>query len=193
MGIVVAVLVVVVFGALALLGSHKSHQGGHTTTTTTHTHAATGTASTTTTRPKPTTTTRPTPTTLPSQFAATTTSSAGTSADYAVPNVSFQITATGTGPCWVEVDSASTGKTVWAGELSAGTVQTIQTSGATTVQFGTPTLTLAVDTVPVVLPSAIRTPFVATFTPSAAAVAAAAASPSTTVVSGPVTTTTTSP
>ena len=47
-----------------------------------------------------------------------------------------------------------------------------------------PTLTLEVDTIPVVLPSPLRTPFTATFTPSAAAVAAAAAA-------GPTTTTTT--
>lgn len=115
---------------------------------------------------------------------ATTTSSAGTSATYTVPNASYQITATGTGACWVQVDSAATGATIWAGELSAGTVQNIQATGSTTVQFGTPTLTLAVNTIPVVLPSPLRTPFVATFTPSAAAAAATAAA-------GPTTTTTT--
>ncbi len=86
----------------------------------------------------------------------------------------------------MQVDSAATGTTVWAGELSAGTVQNVQVSGTTTVQFGTPTLTLAVDTIPVVLPTPLRTPFTATFTPSAAAAAAAAAA-------GPTTTTTTTP
>ena|SRR5664280_203050 len=192
MGIAVAVLVVAVFAALAVLGSHKSHSAAHASTTTTRASGSAGTGTTTTTtRPKPTPTTRPTPTTLPTQLVATTTSSAGTSANYTVPNASFRITATGTGACWVEVDSAATGKAIWAGELSSGTVQTIQTSGATTVQFGTPTLTLAVDTIPVVLPTPLHTPFIATFTPSAAAVAAAAASPTSTVASGVVTTTTT--
>lgn len=186
-GIVIAVLVVAVFGALALIGSNHSHTSSHSSTTTstgssTRTSGATG--STSTTRPKPTTTTRPTPTTLPTQFVATTTSSSGTSATYTVPNATYQITATGTGSCWVQVDSAATGATVWAGELSAGTVQNVQASGTTTVQFGTPTLTLAVNTIPVVLPNPLRTPFTATFAPSAAAVAAAAAA-------GPTTTTTT--
>ena len=82
------------------------------------------------------------------------------------------------------MSSVATGKTVWAGALSAGTVQNVDATGATTVQFGTPTLTLSVDTIPVVLPSPLRTPFVVTFTPSAAATAAAAAA-------GPTTTTTT--
>jgi len=185
-GIAVAVLVVVVFGALAVLGSTRSHRAAHPSTAPTTTSTATsGRAVTTTTRPKPTPTTRPTPTTLPTQFAATTTSSTGTSTTYTVPNATYQLTATGTGSCWVQVDSAS-GSTLWAGELSAGTVQNIQASGTTTVQFGTPTLTLAVDNIPVVLPSPLHTPFVATFAPSAAAVAAAAAA-------GPTTTTTVAP
>jgi hypothetical protein len=183
-GIAVAVLVVLVFGALALLGSNRSHRAAHTSTL--PSTASSGSTATSTTRPKPTPTTRPTPTTLPTQFVATTTSSSGTSATYTVPHAAYQITATGTGSCWVQVDSTATGATVWAGELSAGTVQNIQASGTTTVQFGTPTLTLAVDTIPVVLPSPLHTPFVATFTPSAAAVAAAASA-------GPTTTTTAAP
>src|ERR1019366_8584559 len=112
-------------------------------------------------------------------FVATTTSSTGTSATYTIPHTSYQITATGTGSCWVQVASSTTGATIWAGELSAGTVQNVQATGTTTVQFGTPTLTLEVDTIPVVLPSSLRTPFVATFTPSAAATAAASSAPST--------------
>jgi hypothetical protein len=190
-GIAVGVIVVALFVALAVVGSHKSHGAAHAaSTTTTRASAPAGPTKTTpTTKPKPTPTTRPTPTTLPTQFVATTTSSSGTAADYTLPNASFQITATGTGACWVEVDSAATGKTVWAGELSAGTVQNIQASGVTTVQFGTPTLTLAVDTIPVVLPSPLRTPFIATFTPSAAAVAAAPTT--TTTAAGAETTTST--
>ncbi len=182
-GIAVAVLVVAVFAVLAVLGSHRTRSTTHSSTTTTAAGVSHGSVSTTT-RPRPSPTTRPTPTTLPTRLVATTTSAAGTSATYAVPNVSFQITLTGTGPCWVQVDSAATGATEWAGELSAGTVQNIQVSGGATVQFGTPTLTLSVDTIPVVLPTPLRTPFTATFTPSAAAVAAAAAA-------GPTTTTTT--
>jgi hypothetical protein len=190
-GIAVAVVLVALFGSLALLGSHRSHNRAHASTTT-GAAGGHGASATSTSRPRPTPTSRPTPTTLPAQFVATTTSTAGTSAQYTVPNASFQITATGTGACWVQVDSAATGKTVWAGELSAGTVQNIQATGPTTVQFGTPTLTLAVDTIPVVLPTPLHTPFTATFTPSAAATAAAAAAgPATTTTTTPSTTTTT--
>jgi hypothetical protein len=194
-GIAVGVIVVALFVALAVVGSHKSHGAAHAaSTTTTRASAPAGpTRTTPTTKPKPTPTTRPTPTTLPTQFVATTTSSSGTAADYTLPNASFQITATGTGACWVEVDSAATGKTVWAGELSAGTVQNIQASGVTTVQFGTPTLTLAVDTIPVVFPSPLRTPFIATFTPSAAAVAAAPTTTTTAAGAGTTTSTTSAP
>jgi hypothetical protein len=197
-GVVIAVVAVLVFAALALIGNNRSHKASHGSTTTTSrasTRTTAGGGSTTTTKPRPTQTTRPTPTTLPTQFVATTTSSTGTSATYTVPNASFQITATGTGSCWVQVDSAVTGATVWAGELSAGTVQNIQATGTTTVQFGTPTLTLAINTIPVVLPSPLHTPFVATFTPSAAAVAAAAAAgpTTTTTVAGSATSTTAAP
>ncbi|HEY5110442.1 MAG TPA: DUF4115 domain-containing protein [Acidimicrobiales bacterium] len=166
-GVMVAIAIVVVFGALAIVGSQTSHNSSHTTPTTTTRPAGSG--ATPSTAPKPTPTTKPTPTALPSQFVATTTSSDGTAATYTLPHATYQITITGTGSCWVQVDSAATGATVWAGELSAGTVQNVPASGSTTVQFGTPTLTLQVDGVPVVLPTPLRTPFVATFTPSATA------------------------
>ena len=200
-GIAVGVIVVALFVALAVVGSHKSHGAAHAaSTTTTRASAPAGpTRTTPTTKPKPTPTTRPTPTTLPTQFVATTTSSSGTAADYTLPNASFQITATGTGACWVEVDSAATGKTVWAGELSAGTVQNVEASGSTTVQFGTPTLTLQVESIPVVLPTPVRTPFVATFAPSATATpgatpaAGSRATTSGSSTSGSTTTTTTAP
>jgi hypothetical protein len=174
-GIVIAIVVVGLLAGLAFIGRHKPHSGPHATATTVAGRAGGGTGrSTTTSRPKSTATTRPTPTTLPKQYVATSTSSGGASAAYSVPFVSFQITATGTGPCWVEVRSASTGKTLWEGVLAAGTVQNIPATGTTTVAAGTPTVTLAIDTIPVVLPSPLHTPFTATFTPSAAAIASAA-------------------
>jgi hypothetical protein len=88
------------------------------------------------------------------------------------------------------VVTASTGTTVWAGELNAGTVQNVQASGTTTVQFGTPTLTLEVDTIPVVLPTPVHTPFVATFSPSATATPGTAPVTSTAGSNGSPTTTT---
>ncbi|HEY4929548.1 MAG TPA: RodZ domain-containing protein [Acidimicrobiales bacterium] len=192
-GILVAIVVVVVFGVLAVVGSQKSHNSAHTNSTSTTTHPSRSGGATTT-SPKTTQTTRPTrptPTTLPNQFVATTTSSDGTSATFTVPHTTYQITITGTGSCWVEVDSATTGKAVWVGELSAGTVQNVQAAGSTTVQFGTPTLTLQVDTIPVVLPTTLRTPFVATFMPSSVATPGAVPSGSTSSSAPPTSTTTT--
>ena len=187
-GVVVAILVVVAFGVLAVVGSQKSHKATHAaTTTTTSTRPARAGGTSTSTVPKSAPNPRPTPTTLPTQFVATTASSAGTSATFTVPHSTYQVTLTGTGTCWVQVESTATGATLWAGELSAGTVQNVQASGSTTVQFGTPTLTLQVDTIPVVLPTPLRTPFVATFTPSATATPGAApsgASASTTTTTG---------
>ena len=193
-GVMVAVAVVLVFGVLAFLGSQKSHKAAHSSSSTTTTRPAGSAGATSTTATRPPQTTRPTATTLPTQFAASTTSSAGTSATYTVPHTTYQITITGTGPCWVQVDTASTGATLWAGELSAGTVQNVQATGSTTVQFGTPTLSLQVDTIPVVLPTPLRTPFVATFTPSSTATPGSVpATTTTTTGSSSVTSTTTAP
>jgi len=152
---------VVLFVVLAIIGSH--HGGRSSASSSTPTTAG-GTATT-----RPPTTTRPTPTTLPTKLTPTTSSTDGTSATYAVPRSSYQLTVTGTGSCWVQVTSASSGSTVWAGALSTGTIQNINASGTVTVQFGTPTLTLAVDDIPLVLPTPLRTPFVATIQPAAAA------------------------
>ena len=165
-GIMVAIAVIVVFGGLAIAGSQKSHKASHGTTTSTTTRHGRSASTTTTTAPKAPTTTRPTPTTLPTQFVATTASSTGTSATYTVPHTTYQITLTGSGPCWVQVGSTSTGTTLWAGDLSSGTVQNIQATASTTIQFGTPSLSIQVDSIPVVMPTPLRTPFVATFTPS---------------------------
>jgi len=184
-GVMVAIAVVLVFGVLAYLGSQKSHKAAHSSSSSSTTTRPSGSAgATSTTAARPPQTTRPTATTLPTQFAASTTSSTGTSATYTVPHTTFQITITGTGPCWVQVDTAASGATVWAGELSAGTVQNVQATGSTTVQFGTPTLSLQVDTIPVVLPTTLRTPFVATFTPSSTATPGSVPASSTTTTAG---------
>jgi hypothetical protein len=168
-GITIVVAVVIVFVALAIIGSHKSH------TSSGHGHAATSTTrpahpgSTTTTVPRSTTTTRPPPTTLPTQYVATTASTTGAAAAYTLPHTTYQITLTATGTCWAQVTPVAGGSTVWAGLLTAGQVQHVQASGATTVGLGAPDVSLEIDAVPVVLPTPLHTPFVATFTPSATA------------------------
>ncbi len=108
--------------------------------------------------------------------------STATTATYPVINSNYKVTVTGTGTCWVAVTSASSNTTLWAGEVQAGAVQVVAASGTVEVQLGTPDVTLAIDQVPVVLPTPVRAPFVATFQPTAAALAA----------SPPTTTTTTS-
>jgi hypothetical protein len=126
--------------------------------------------------------TKPTPTTQPSQVTALTSTSS--SATYPVTDSNYQLTVTGTGSCWVAVTSSTTGSTLWAGEVAAGAVQVVPASGTVTVQLGTPEVTLAVDKVPVVLPTPVSAPFVATFQPTAAALAASPPTTTTTTTSG---------
>ena len=181
--VMIVVAAAVLFGVLAYVGSkHSSANGNHTATTGHTTVPATapgGASNPTSTRPKTKAQAKPTATTQPSQLVALT--STPTSATYPVVNSNYKVTATGTGTCWVSVTNSS-GSTVWAGELQAGSVQVIPASGTVNVELGTPAVTLAVDKVPVVLPTPVRAPFVATFQPTAAA---AAASPPTTSTTSP--------
>lgn len=168
--VLIVIAALVLFGVLAYVGSKRSSpSAGRTTSTTATSHATTSTSSghataTSTTRPR----TKPTPTTQPSQVVPLTSTS--TSATYPVVNTNYKITVTGTGTCWVSVTGS--GSTLWAGEVQAGTVQVVAASGTVTVQLGTPAVTLAIDKVPVVLPTPTRAPFTATFQPTAAALAA---------------------
>jgi hypothetical protein len=182
-GLVLVVLAAVVLGGLVLLGGHTSPTTSARSSTTTaprsagvpstgHRHRAHRSV--------------PTTTTLPTRLVATTTASDGTSATYPVSSAAYPIVLRSTGPCWVQVDS-STGSTLWAGTLQAGTDQTVRGSGTTTVQFGTPTLSMSVEGVPVVLPTGLHTPFVATFTPTAGTTPSTTSTTTTTV---PPTTTT---
>jgi hypothetical protein len=134
---------------------------------------------------------KPTPTTQPSQVIALTSTSS--SATYPVSKGNYDVTVTGTGTCWVAVTSSSTGSTLWAGEVAAGAVQVVPASGTVTVQLGTPEVTLAIDKVPVVLPTPVSAPFVATFQPTAAALAASPPTTTTTTTSGSATSSTTPP
>jgi hypothetical protein len=201
--VMIVVAALVLFGVLAYVGSKRSspshtHAVAVTSTTggaTSHSNSPTSVGHTTTTpvakakakakaktkaKSKPTPTT---PTTQPTQVVALTSTS--TTATYPVTNANYNVTATGTGTCWVAVTSSSTGSTLWAGELQAGTVQVIPASGTITVQLGTPTVTLAIDKVPVVLPTPVLAPFVATFQPTAAAIAASPPTTSATSTSVP--------
>jgi hypothetical protein len=192
--IAIVVAAVVIFGVLAYAGSphaaatsttaaHASHAGSVTT-------LARSSVTTTVPRAKKTkakAAPRPTPTTQPTQLVALTSTSS--TATYPVTNSNYKVTVTGTGTCWVAVTSSATGSTLWAGEVQAGAVQVVSASGNITVQIGTPEVTMAIDSVPVVLPTPISAPFVATFQPTAAALAA---SPPTTTTTTPATASSTS-
>jgi hypothetical protein len=189
--VVVAVVVVVLFGVLAYAGSRRSGPGHH--------GASTGS---TTTRPASTATSAPaggsghtdkshhghgtskssTTTTLPAKLVAL--SSTGASALYPVANNSYTVTVTASAPCWVLATVASSGSTLWTGTLQAGGSQAIQATGAVKLELGAPSVTLTVDNVPVVLPTPVHTPFVATFQPTAAAPSGAATTTTTTTVPG---------
>ncbi len=162
--------VLLLFGVLAYVGSHRSKASSDHATTTTGTVRSTsrpgaGHSSPSTGRRSGTHPTRPPPTTLPTRLVATTSSVDGTSATYTVPFTSFTITINATGPCWASASTVATQTTLWSGELAAGGVQNIPASGATALDLGAPPVTLSVNGIPVVLPTPMHTPFVATFTP----------------------------
>ena len=185
--VVLVAAALVFFGALAYIGSRRSNPSAHPTTSSTT--RTTGPASTSTTAGSANrgagggnadkTKTKVTPTTLPSRIVAS--SSTASSATYPVGSNSFQITVTATGPCWIDASTLASGSTLWTGSLQAGNVQVIQATGPTAVQIGAASVSFTVDTVPVVLPTPLHTPFVATFQP----VAAASTSATTTIPAGP--------
>jgi preprotein translocase subunit SecG len=165
------VAVLVVFVVLAYTGSKRpasSKSAGRTTSSSTATGARhPGTGAHHAARHTSTTVhhaSRPTPTTLPLTLVAST--STATSATYAVPFDRFQLTVTTSAPCWVQATTVSNGSVLWAGTIQPGVAQPIQAAGATSVQLGNPSATMVVGKIPVVLPTVLHTPFVATFQPS---------------------------
>ncbi len=174
-----AVIVLALFAVLAYAGSRRSKPPGHASTATTRgpstgaTHPTTSTSPSTavlhtsrhggsgTHRGTRTTTT----TTAPTRIVAVSTS--GTSATYPVTTAAYQLAVTASGPCWVLATSTSTGSTLWTGTMEAGERQVISASGVVTLELGAPDVLLTVNRVPVVFPTPIHTPFVATFQPTA--------------------------
>ena len=69
-------------------------------------------------------------------------------------------------PCWVLATATATGSTLWTGTIQVGGSQVVDATGVITVELGAPSGTLSVDSVPVVFPSPVHTPFVATFQPT---------------------------
>lgn len=170
--VMVVVVVLLLFGALAFIGSRRSSRTGssHPSTTAAAGHSGTTTPTSSGSghrrRPSKVKKVETPPTTLPSQIIAT--SSTSTTANFPVSASSYQLVITASGPCWVDVTSDSSGSTLWTGTLQAGGVQAIQGSGTVNVELGSPTVSLTVDKVPVVFPTPMHSPFIATFAPGAA-------------------------
>jgi hypothetical protein len=110
--------------------------------------------------------TRTTPPVAPTQIVAA--AIGPRTATYPVAATSYSVTVTATGPCWVQALGVPSGSTLWTGTLQAGASQVIQATGTITVELGAHTASMSVGTVPVVLPTPLDTPFVATFQPLAA-------------------------
>jgi hypothetical protein len=160
----VVIVVAVLFGVLAIVGSQRQppkRASGAVTPSTARTTTPTTQASGS--RHK----TKTTPTTTPTQLVAQ--SSTSSTAVYPVSTAAYRLTISTSGPCWVNATTVSDGTTLWTGTLQAGGLQQIQATGATRVELGTLAVAVQVDGVPVVIPSIIRSPFVLTFEPGGAA------------------------
>jgi len=187
---VVVVVLVAGFGVLAVVGSHRSNHRPTSTATTAPTVGHPGTtqpSATSVVRPKKSPRTTTTTTTTPTQIVAVT--STASAATYSTGDTAYVVSLTATGACWVDATNRATGTTVFAGTMTAGTNQVLRTTGTMTVDLGTPTVSMTLNGIPVVLPTPLQSPFVATFSPVAATSATSATAPSTTVV----TTTTAAP
>jgi hypothetical protein len=168
---VVVIVVLVVFGALAFIGSRRSnHSTTKTSITTVAGHQTTppshqgSTVPTTTRPPHPTTTTTTKP---PTQLVATATSAGG--ATYSVGASAFDVVVTASGPCWVNAIDVSSGNAIFSGTLQPGASQVIHATGAVNVTMGASFAALTANNLPVVLPTPLQVPFTATFQPPAAA------------------------
>jgi hypothetical protein len=165
----VVIVVLVVFGVLAFVGSRRSNN--HSTTQTsittvaghqTNSHQGSPAVPSTTkpTRPPPTTTTKP-----PTQLVPV--SSTGGSATYSVSATSYDVIVTASGSCWVNAVDVASGNSVFTGTLEPGASQVIHASGAINVTTGASFSSMRANNLPVVLPTPFQIPFTATFQPPA--------------------------
>ncbi len=160
--IVMACVVILLAVTLAVIGARHHGSGPSTTTaaaprsTAPPTTAGSGAA-----HPPPTTTT-----TAPTQFTpvAGATPSAAT---YSPPTASYTLVVNASsGDCWVQVQTTANGSTLYAQTVPAGQVANVAVSGASTLQLGSPSsVSVTLDSEPVVLPSGFQSPLELTFQP----------------------------
>jgi hypothetical protein len=156
-GVAVGAAAVVAIAATQLAGGGGSRHPGI--------GAAGATTSTTVTNPStslPTTTTTTSPSTIVPQTANT------TDVAYVAPATSYVVTLTVTGsPCWVGIETSSSGPWTWEGTLQPGAQKTYNASGTTILRVGAPRyLKVSIDGIDVQLPPSYMQPYDMTFTPS---------------------------
>ena len=175
----VAIVAIVVIGAL--IGSSSSSNTKSTTTT--HPHASTTRATSTTTS-----------TSAPKVTSYQPESSTATSATYAIPGSSFEVTIKATtGPCWTIVTASNGGAQLFAGSIQPGSPQVIKATSSIDISLGAPALaTVSVGGIPVDFPQGFSTPLVLTLAPSTSTTPTTGSAPTTTTTV-PVTTTTQAP
>lgn len=88
-------------------------------------------------------------------------------ATYVVPTSSYGITlAASGGASWVQVTDTASRSILFTGVVSSGSTQTVQASGATSLDIGAPhELSVAAAQLPVGYPAGFQTPFTMTFQP----------------------------
>ncbi len=163
-GLAVIVLVAVLF----LLGSRVIHH--HHTTSATRTTTAQGAAGSHRSPGAHHPATSPTTTpTVPPTFAPA--NATATTATYSPPSATYTLNLNASrGPCWVLVQSVSSGQTLFTGTIPQGSQQAVPGTGAVTLEIGAPTaLDVTLGSTPVTLPSGYQTPFTMTFQPPAGA------------------------
>ncbi len=101
----------------------------------------------------------------PTQLVAV--SATAQTATYRVISAPFSVAVHVAQTCWVQATSEPAGTVMWQGLLQPGGSQVINGTGVTVVELGAAGASMTVDGVPVLIPRASVTPFTATFQPGA--------------------------
>jgi flagellar basal body-associated protein FliL len=146
---IIALIVIVIAGAIGLYLQRGPSKSGSTTTTTT------------TTRPSTTTTLA-----LPSSFVATSTS--GQTATYRVPLKKYAVIVKGAlGPTWAVYKMGPLSTLEWQGTVATGNHESLQMVGDSQITIGAPrSASVTVEGKPVVFPSPLPTTLVLSFVSS---------------------------
>jgi hypothetical protein len=149
---IIAVVLIVIVGAIGIYIQHRHPKAGPTATTTS-------------TRPHSTTTTT-TASALPSSFVASTTS--GETATYQVPLKRYQVVVHGAlGPTWAVYKMGPSSTLEWQGTIKVGTDESLPMTGDSQITIGAPkSASVTVEGKPVVFPSPLPTTLVLSFVSS---------------------------